>query len=138
MYKLPGRTFGAVLFCVLGCSQHAIAANPCTGVEQSLTKQNKADYASLVAKNLDKKVKPANIQIDAALHSGTWTVIYASTPIADPGYFFFDSSSGVEVFKDVWGGIADDGDGPVLIKWARDLGANKEIALCFSHVVMSD
>ena len=138
MYKIPGYTFGAVLFGVLGLSQHAIAANPCAGVEQSLTKQNKADYASLIAKSLDKKVKPANVEIDAALHSGTWTVIYASTPIADPGYFFFDSSSGTPVFKDVWGGIADDGDGPILIKWARDLGANKEIASCFSHVVMSD
>ncbi|QWK81029.1 hypothetical protein [Ochrobactrum sp. BTU1] len=138
MRKITGYTFGVVLIGVLGLSQQAIAANPCSGVDQSLTKQNKAEYATLVAKSLDKKLKPANIEIDAALHSGKWTVIYASTPVADPGYFFFDSSSGVPVFKDVWGGMAEEGDGPILIKWARDLGANKEIASCFSHVVMSD
>lgn len=138
MKRMPTYAIGVVLFAVSGFSQLAAAADPCAGVDQSLTKQNKAEYAKLIAKSLDKKVKPASIEIDAALRSGTWTVIYASTPIADPGYFFFDSSSGAPVFKDVWGGMADDGDGPVLIKWARKLGANKEIASCFSHVVMSD
>ncbi len=138
MKRMPTYAIGVVLFAVSGFSQLAAAADPCAGVDQSLTKQNKAEYANLIAKSLDKKVKPASIEIDAALRSATWTVIYASTPIADPGYFFFDSSSGAPVFKDVWGGMADDGDGPVLIKWARKLGANKEIASCFSRVVMSD
>lgn len=137
MNKLLICSYGAVLLGVFGLC-NAVAATPCAGVDRSLTKQNKADYASLIAKSLESKVKPANVEIDAALRSGTWTVVYASTPIADPGYFFFDNSSGVQVFKDVWGGIADDGDGPILIKWAKDLGANKEIASCFSHVVMSD
>ena len=138
MNRMPTYAIGVVLFAVSGFSQLAAAADPCAGVVQSLTKQKKAEYATLIAKSLDKKVKPTSIEIDTALRSGTWTVIYASTPIADPGYFFFDSSSGAPVFKDVWGGMADDGDGPVLIKWARKLGANKEIASCFSHVVMSD
>lgn len=138
MNRMPTYAIGVVLFAVSRFSQLAAAADPCAGVDQSLTKQNKAEYAKLIAKSLDKKVKPASIEIDAALRSGTWSVIYASTPIADPGYFFFDSSSGAPVFKDVWGGMADDGDGPVLIKWARKLGANKEIASCFSQVVMSD
>jgi len=135
---MPIYAIGVVLFAVSGFSQLAATADPCAGVDQSLTKQKKAEYATLIAKSLDKKVKPTSIEIDTALRSGTWTVIYASTPIADPGYFFFDSSSGAPVFKDVWGGMPDDGDGPVLIKWARKLGANKEISSCFSHVVMSN
>lgn len=138
MFRTPTYTVGAFLFGFFGWSQLAAAADPCAGVDQSLTKQKKAEYATLIAKSLDKKVKPTSIEIDTALRSGTWTVIYASTPIADPGYFFFDSSSGAPVFKDVWGGMPDDGDGPVLIKWARKLGANKEISSCFSHVVMSN
>ncbi|CAN7567304.1 hypothetical protein [Brucella pseudogrignonensis] len=138
MFRMPMYAIGVVLFAVSGFSQLAAAADPCAGVVQSLTKQKKAEYATLIAKSLDKKVKPTSIEIDTALRSGTWTVIYASTPIADPGYFFFDSSSGAPVFKDVWGGMPDDGDGPVLIKWARKLGANKEISSCFSHVVMSN
>ena len=131
-------SYGLALIAMFGLGQSAAAADPCKGVDQNLTKQKKSDYALLVSKSLNKKVKPANIEIDVALQAGTWTVIYASTPIADPGYFFFDSSSGEQVFKDVWGGMADDGDGPILIKWARELGANKEIASCFSHVVLSD
>jgi len=138
MLSTPTCTIGAFLFGVFGASQLAAAANPCIGVDQRLTNENKSEYAILIAKSLDKRVKPASIEIDAALSSGTWTVVYASTPVTDPGYFFFDSSSGAPVFKDVWGGMADDGDGPVLIKWARKLGANKEIASCFSHVVISD
>ncbi|MCJ8151777.1 hypothetical protein [Shinella sedimenti] len=136
VYRVP--TYAVVLFGFFGFSQFATAADPCAGVDRSLTKQNKAEYAMLIAKSLDRKVKPASVEIDAALRYETWAVIYASTPVGDPGYFFFDSSSGAPVFKDVWGGMADDGDGPVLIKWARKLGANKEIASCFSHVVMSD
>lgn len=136
MPRVPTYTIGAVLFGVFGFSQPAIAANPCAGVDQSLTKQIKTEYAAHIAESLHKKVKPASVEVDAVLRSGTWTVVYASTPIADPGYFFFESSSGAPVFKDVWGGFADDDDGPVLIKWARELGANKEIASCFSHVVI--
>ncbi|MBA8879279.1 hypothetical protein [Phyllobacterium myrsinacearum] len=122
----------------LSFSESAAAADSCAGVDQTLTKQRKNDYAALIAKSLQGKVKPAKVEVDAFLQSGTWTVIYASTPIADPGYFFFDNSSGASVFVDVWGGIADDGDKPVLIKWARRLGANKEISSCFAHVVMAD
>lgn len=96
--------------------------------DQSLTKQIKTEYAAHIAESLHKKVKPASVEVDAVLRSGTWTVVYASIPVADPGYFFFESSSGAPVFKDVWGGFADDDDGPDLIKWARELGANKEIA----------
>lgn len=138
MHKLIGYTHAMALLGILCLSQPAAAADPCAGVDRTLTKQNKADYGSLIAKSLNKKVKPRSVEIDAVLRSGTWTVIYASTPIADPGYFFFDSSSGGQVFKGVWGGIADDGDGPVLTKWARGLGANNEIASCFSHLVMTD
>ncbi|WP_425965059.1 hypothetical protein [Rhizobium nepotum] len=138
MQKLIGYTHATALLGALCLSQPAAAADPCASVDRSLTRQNKTDYGSLIARSLDKKVKPKSVEIDAVLRSGTWTIIYASTPIADPGYFFFDSSSGEQVFKDVWGGIADDGDGPVLIKWARHLGANNEISSCFSHVVMTD
>lgn len=70
-------------------------------------------------------MKPAAIEIDAALRFGTWAVIYAATPVAHPGYFFFDSSTREQVFKDVWGGLADDGDGPIVIKWALKLGCEQ-------------
>ncbi|WP_094509008.1 hypothetical protein [Brucella thiophenivorans] len=116
----------------------ATAAVDCTGVDQALTKERKTEYAKLISESLKEKVKPAKVEVDSFMQSGDWTVVYASTPVADPGYFFFDNSSGKQTFKDVWGGMADDGDGPKLVKFAEDLGANQKIAVCFSKVVMSD
>lgn len=116
----------------------AIAAVDCTGVDQELTKERKTEYAKLISESLKEKVKPAKVEVDSFMQSGDWTVVYASTPVADPGYFFFDNSSGKQTFKDVWGGMADEGDGPKLVKFAKDLGANAKIAACFSKVVMSD
>lgn len=116
----------------------AVAAVDCAGVDQELTKERKTEYAKLISENLKQAVKPAKVEVDSFMQSGKWTVVYASTPVADPGYFFFDSTSGKQTFRDVWGGMADDGDGPKLVKFAKDLGANEKIAACFSKVVMSD
>lgn len=116
----------------------SIAASSCAGVDQKLTKERKTEYAELISKSLKGKVKSSKVEVDSFMQFGTWSVVYASTPIADPGYFFFDNSTGEKAFKDVWGGMAEEGDGPELVKFAKDLGANNQIASCFSHVVMTD
>lgn len=120
----------------------AIAATPCSGVDMQLTKQRKADFAKLIAQsfkaiipNLDKKVKPSQIEIDKFMQLEKWTIVYASAPVADPGYFFFDSSSGKPIFKDVWGGVATKSEASEIEKWALELGANKLIATCFADTV---
>ena len=129
----------ALSACVVALlSQPSIAASQCAGVDQQLTKERKAEYAELISKNLKNKVKASAVEVDSFMQSGDWSVVYASTPVADPGYFFFKKMSGKQTFKDVWAGMADEGDGPKLIKFAESLGANKEIASCFSHVVMTD
>ncbi|NGN45047.1 hypothetical protein G6N74_28735 [Mesorhizobium sp. CGMCC 1.15528] len=116
--------------------QHAaLAASPCNGVDTTLTAQRKSDYANLVAKSLDQNIIPSKVSIQGFMQSGTWTVVYAEVSVADPGYFFFDSSSGRPAFKDVWGGMADEGDGPEITKWAKKLGANNAIASCFADTV---
>lgn len=111
------------------------AGDPCATVDQHLTHNLEIQYASLIAESLDGKVRPSKVDVDSIMRSGTWTVVYASTPDADPGYFFFDSSSGENVFKDVWGGIAEKGEAPEIVRWARRLGANKAISACFADMV---
>ncbi|MCO5066895.1 MAG: hypothetical protein M9924_21235 [Rhizobiaceae bacterium] len=113
----------------------ALAADHCKGVDTKLTAQREADYAKLVAKSLDRNVKPSKVDVQDFKQSGTWTVVFAEVPVADPGYFFFDSSSGKPVFKDVWGGVAEKSEAPEIAKWARNLGANKTIASCFADTV---
>lgn len=117
------------------CLAGALAANPCDGIDNKLTAQRKSDYAKLVAKSLDQKVRPSKVEVQDLMQSGTWTVVYADVSVADPGYFFFDSSSGKPVFKDVWGGVAEKSEAPEIAKWARDLGANNKIASCFASTV---
>lgn len=115
--------------------QHATAADPCKDVDAELTSQRKSDYARLIAKSLDQNVSPSKVDVEEFMQSGTWTVVFADVPVADPGYFFFDSSTGKPVFQDVWGGIAEKSEAPEIAKWARDLGANKTIASCFAYAV---
>lgn len=135
---LYSRYATLILFLGILFPQASYAADPCAGVNQTLTKDLKKQYAPLIAKSLNGKVNPSKVDIDSIIQSGTWTIIYASTPIADPGYFFFNSSSGKPVFKDVWGGIAEKAEAPKIAEWARNLGANKTISTCFADTVTAD
>ncbi|MND68329.1 hypothetical protein D3C80_597770 [compost metagenome] len=131
------RSLYAALATLLGTTYPlaSYAAAPCATVDQHLIHDLKMQYASLIAGSLEGKVQPSKVDINSIMRSGNWTVVYASTPVADPGYFFFDSSSGQNVFKDVWGGIAEKGEAPEIAKWARSLGANKAISACFADTV---
>ncbi|MBN9045712.1 MAG: hypothetical protein J0H18_08600 [Rhizobiales bacterium] len=128
-YAIPATLFALLI------AKPSFAADPCAGVDRTLTSELRKEYAVLISRSLEVKVKPSKVDIDSIMQAGTWTVVYASTPVADPGYFFFDSSSGKPVFKDVWGGVANKGEAPEIAKWARKLGANKTIASCFANTV---
>lgn len=123
----------------------AIAAGPCSGVDMQLTEQRKVDYANLIAQAFDKKLlaiesvgkklKPSEVKIENFMQAEKWTVVYASVPNSENGYFFFDSSSGTSKFKEVWGGYAQKSEIPEIKKWVLKLGANKIIASCFANTV---
>jgi hypothetical protein len=113
----------------------AIAGQACGGVDTRLTKQRRVDYGKLVAESLNQNVKPSTVDVYEFMRAGTWTMVYATIPVADPGYFFFDSSAGRPKFKDVWGGVAQKSDAPEIFKWATKLGADKAIASCFTDAV---
>lgn len=112
------------------------AAQPCAGVDTDLTDARKAEYAALVAKSLNAKVKPSAVGVSRYMGSGAWSAVYASTPVADDGVLFFEVADGKKQFKDVWGGVADPSERQDLIKWAKDLGAPVNLAKCFAHVVV--
>ena len=86
-------------------------------------------------RTLNQNVKPSTVDVQRFMQAGTWTVVYANVPVADPGYFFFESSKGKPRFKDVWGGVAEKSEAPGIFKWAAKLGANKAIASCFADTV---
>ena len=97
--------------------------------------QRRVDYAKRVAESLNQNVKPSTVDVNKFMQAGTWTVVYADVPTADPGYFFFESSTGRPQFKDAWGGVAQKSEAREIFKWATKLGANKAIASCFADTV---
>lgn len=113
----------------------AQAAAPCSGVERQLTDASKREYAQLVARSLNAKVKPSQVGIDKLLESGSWSAVYASTPVSDDGVLFFETQNGIKKFKEVWGGWADASERPELIKWAKKLGTPDDLARCFADIV---
>lgn len=124
-----------LLAAVIPADGPAQAADPCSGVEQQLTDAGKREYAQLVAKSLNAKVKPSQVEIDKLLESGSWSAVYASTPVSDDGVLFFETQGDTRKFKDVWGGWADPSERPDLIKWAKKLGAPDALARCFANMV---
>lgn len=134
-FQLRIITAGLLLNALVLPLPQALAASPCKGVDTTLTEQRKSDYAALIADALDQDIMPSKVSVMDFMQSGTWAVVYAEVPVADPGYFFFDFSSGKAEFKDVWGGIAEKSEAAEIAKWARDLGTNKTIASCFADTV---
>ena len=131
-------SFGSIIGAFYLISAPAFAASPCDVVDTHLTKQRRTDYAKLIAGNLNAKVRPSKVDVTKFMQAASWTVVYANVPVADPGYFFFETSSGAPKFKDVWGGVADKSEAPAIFAWAMKLGANRAIASCFTDMVAGD
>lgn len=109
---------------------------PCDGVDTALTEARTKEYSQLVAGALKRKLKPASIDISNFMESGSWSAVYASTPISDPGVLFFNKVGDRKVFIDVWAGIAEEDDRPDIITWAEGIGAPAPIAQCFADTVV--
>ena len=108
----------------------------CQGVDTALTQARSTEYAQLVTSALKKKLKPSTIDISNFMESGSWSAVYASTPVSDPGVLFFNVVDGKKKYIDVWAGIAEEDDRPDLIKWAEGIGAPTSIANCFADTVI--
>lgn len=112
-------------------------AQPCAGADVELADVRRKEYLKLIADAVDNKVKPEAVEVDRFMGIGTWNAVYATTPIADPGWFVFESADGRQQFKDVWGGDADEGDRQGLAEWATGLGAPADFASCFAETVIN-
>lgn len=129
----------AAATCLLISSSPApLAQDACEGIEQTLTDDLQQDYAALTAQALEEDVTPEEVEVMAVLQSGTWSAAYVQTPVADPGYMFFEEADGQRQFKDVWGGMASASERPEITAWAEDLGAPADLATCFAQMAATD
>lgn len=128
----------AAICLLISSSTAAFAQDACGGIEQPLTDELKQDYAALAAQLMEDDVAPEQVEVMAVLKSGAWSTAYVQTPVADPGYMFFEEAEGQKQFKDVWGGTASASERPEITAWAEDLGAPADLATCFAEMAASD
>lgn len=124
--------------------QGAVVASPiaadlvCEGVDTQLTTARKTEYSKLVSEALEEDTKPSDIVIYNFMDVGSWSAVYASTPVSEDGVLFFETVGEHHEFRDVWGGWADSSERQELIAWAEGIGAPRELANCFTHAVIAE
>jgi hypothetical protein len=131
----------AVIVATLGAGS-ALAAGQnhrvCAGVDTRLSPSRAQEFTGPVAAAAGERVKPSQVKIVKFLTSGSWSAVYASTPAADDGYFFFQQVDGKKQFRDVWGGMAQPSERPDLIAWAKKIGAPESLAACFADTAIGE
>lgn len=125
------------IFSLLLASPAVMAQETCFSLDTALTVVRAQEYAPLIAQAAEGTT-PEQVEFLSFVESGRWSVVYAATPVADPGYFFFEKVSGKNQFKDVWSGMADPSEQPELVKWAETLGAPTELATCFAETAAAE
>lgn len=123
-----------VMFSVLASSP-ALAQEGCFDLDSGITVVRAQEYAPLIAQAAGDDVEPEQVEFISFTQSGSWSMIYASTPVADPGYFFFEDVDGQKEFRDVWGGVAFESEKAEAVSWAEDLGTPSDLAECFAETV---
>lgn len=102
----------------------------CMSLDTAITVVRAQEYAPLIAEAAGTTAE--EVEFLSFMESGRWSVVYAATPVADPGYFFFEDVAGQKQFKDVWGGVADASERDDQITYAEALGAPSDLAACFA------
>ncbi|TDK28648.1 hypothetical protein E2F46_01915 [Luteimonas aestuarii] len=109
---------------------------PCHGADTGLGDARRDEYLALVSGALEG-VESSSVGIVRFMAIGAWSVVLATTPVADPGWFVFESTDGRNQFKDVWAGMAVEDDRPGLVQWATALGAPKDFSTCFAETILN-
>lgn len=107
----------------------------CPGVDTQLSPSIVAEYATLVAHAMEDRVEPSAVRVLRHMSNGSWSAVWADTPVADQGVLFFEQTAAGRQFRDVWAGMAGPGDRQELIQWATRLGAPPPLAQCFADTV---
>lgn len=127
---------GAATLSLMLVSTAAVAQEACASLDTALTFVRAQEYAPLIA-NAAEGTTPEQVEFLSFVQSGNWSAVYAATPVADPGYFFFETVGEEKQFKDVWGGMASVSEQPELVTWAEALGAPADLAACFAESAAS-
>lgn len=119
----------------LACWAAGAYAAICDGILLESGAARQKEYAALVARNVDGRVKPSMVKIERLLREAGWSAAFAQVPGHENGIFFFEEIDGKKTFKQVWSGTAEHWESPFLMRWAVNLGAPERLAGCFASLV---
>ncbi len=113
----------------------ASAATPCTGVDRSLTSQQK----SAVTPEIAKQLKARNVDVLQSLRVGGWSIFYVDTHQSDEVYVFYVKDPRHSRYITLWSGAARLDEGQEIMSWTlkNAPGIPRNLASCFAWHVTS-
>ena len=133
------RIFGAALLAapaLLAPCAGSQAANPCTGIDRSLTAPQKAAYGRAVASELHV----AKVTVLQSFRFAAWCILYVETGNSDETFFFFAGDPTATPFVTRWSGGAAPSEQVDIRAWtvANAAGIPARLAACFAWHVTND
>jgi hypothetical protein len=108
-------------------------ASPCDSVKRDLSESQRAEWAAVIAKQLDVP----KVTVLQSFRSNAWTIVYVTTPNSDPPFLFFDRAPGKAHFVTLWSGGAQANEEASIHAWVIENapGIPPDLAACFAwHV----
>lgn len=113
-----------------------VAADPCDGIDRSLTAEQKLVLAPSVATRLNV----SSVEILQAFRSGSWTILYVDTHRSDEVFLFFAADPQLTMPLTSWSGAAARDEQESIRDWIIKNAPNipAKLAVCFAWHVTSD
>lgn len=124
-------------------------ANPCTGIDRTLTQEQKATYAPAIEGHLNKQLGPdvsqhiaiSSTDVLQQFRLGQWRIVYVNTHVSDEPFLVYSSiPNQAQSYITAWAGAAATNEGPSIRSWLikQAPGIPKKLAGCFAWHVTQD
>jgi hypothetical protein len=118
-------------------------ANPCDGVDQTLTAQQRDAFAPAIEAHLNSQLGPvvqqrittAASDVLKLLRVGRWHIVHVNTHVSDDPFLVYSSSpTEAKAYLVAWSGAARLDEGPSIRRWLvkEAPGIPKQLATCFA------
>jgi hypothetical protein len=127
-----------VVFLVIGLMipQCAWSASPCAAIDRSLTEKNKAEWAPMIARQLQAQ----KVDVLQSFRFAGWNIIYVDSHDADESFLFYSRDPLQGRYITRWGGAAASNEEQCIKAWTikNAPGIPPKLASCFAWHVTSD
>jgi len=122
-----------LLFVIGGASHPARAVRPCDNVDRSLTVDEKATLAPVIARQLDAQ----KVDVMGSFRLVGWIILYVDSHQADDAFLFYSHNPLRNRYLTMWGGAATVDEEPDIRAWIlkNAPGIPPKLASCFAWYV---